>query len=240
MNGSITSVDAALRRESIALIKRGIDFAKEAEAADVQLWLGQDGYEYPFQVDYQRAWGWLTEALHEVCTHRSDVKITIEYKFWEPRNRCFINTVGKVLAILAEIGAGPHVGCTLDVGHSLMALENPAESAVLLMRQGRLFHLHFNDNYRNWDLDMIPGSVNVWDTLELFYWLEKMNFDGWHGIDIYPYREDGSTALQETVNAMRHYRRLARELLERGKIEVLQAKSDVMAIQRMLRTEVLR
>lgn len=239
MNGSLTSVSASLRREAIDLCKRGLDFAAEAQAADVQLWLGQDGYEYPFQVDYRRAWDWLAEGLREICTHRTDVKITIEYKLREPRNRCHIGDVGKVLALIAEIGGGPHVGVTLDVGHSLMALENPAESAAMLMRQGRLFHLHFNDNYRDWDHDMIPGSVNVWETVELFYWLDKMEFDGWYGIDIYPYREDGRRALQETVNAMRHFRRLAQRL--RGtEIEALQQRNDPLAIQRLLRETLLQ
>jgi sugar phosphate isomerase/epimerase len=44
----------------------------------------------------------------------------------------------------------------------LMASEKVAESAVLLQHYGnKLFHLHFNDNYRTWHDDMILGSLQM-------------------------------------------------------------------------------
>ena len=46
--GSLSSNNDRLRKEAIALVKKGIDAAIEAKGADVQLWLGQDGYDYSF------------------------------------------------------------------------------------------------------------------------------------------------------------------------------------------------
>ena len=43
-----------------------------------------------------------------------------------------------------------------------------AEAAVLLRTTGKkLFHIHFNDNYRSWDDDMIVGSVHLVEFVEL-------------------------------------------------------------------------
>jgi len=236
--GSLSCSDDALRREAIELVKRGIDAAVEARGFDVQLWLGQDGYEYPFQSNLNDSWARLLDAIEEVVNYRPEMKISIEYKIKEPRARCFISTVGKALYICERV-ARPNAGITLDVGHSLMAMENPAESAVLAMQAGRLFHLHLNDNYRDWDHDMVPGSVNLWDTVELFYWLEKMGFDGWWGIDIYPYREDGMRALPRTVKSIYKFREIARRLAETG-LEELQKNNDAIAVMDLLIDEVLR
>ncbi len=236
--GSLSSSDDALRSEAIALVKRGIDAAIDAEGADVQLWLGQDGYEYPFQSNLDDSWARLFDAIEEVVNYRSEMRIAIEYKIKEPRNRCYISTVGKALYICQRIGK-PNAGITLDVGHSLMALENPAESAVLAMQQGRLFHLHLNDNYRDWDHDMIPASVNLWESIELFYWLEKMGFDGWYGIDIYPYREDGTQALTRTVKNIYKLRDIARSLLSTD-IQQLQDGNRAVDIMDLLMDRVIK
>ena len=237
-NGSLSSTDDRVRDEAIAVAKRGIDAAIDAQGADVQLWLGQDGYEYPFQSDLNESWSRLVSAIEELVHHRPEMRITVEYKIKEPRTRCFIATVGKALYICERIGR-PNVGITLDVGHSLMALENPAESAVLALQRGRLFHLHLNDNYRDWDHDLIPGTVNLWETVELFYWLATMGFDGWYGIDIYPYREDGTRALERTVKSIYRFRDLAGRLLSLD-LETLQRRSDAISIMDVLMAELLK
>ena len=73
-----------------------------------------------------------------------------------------------------------NVGVCIDVGHSFMAGENVAESAVLLQHHGeKLFHMHFNDNYRSWDDDMIVGSVHWVEYVELLHWLRETGYAGW-------------------------------------------------------------
>ena len=93
-----------------------------------------------------------------------------------------------------------NVGVCIDVGHSLLASENVAESVVLLQHYGqRLFHMHFNDNYRTWDDDMIVGSVHVVEYFELLFWLREAGYNGWYSMDQYPYRENGVAAVRESV-----------------------------------------
>ncbi|CAK4842420.1 unnamed protein product [Aphanomyces euteiches] len=236
--GSLTSADPKKRKEAVSLIKRGIDAAIEMEAADVQLWLGQDGYEYPFQADFSSVWNNLLDGLNEVASYRPEMKITVEYKAKEPRARCFIPNAGVALALVNAVGK-PHVGITLDMGHALMAGENPAESATLLHRFKRLFHLHINDNYRDWDHDMIPGSVNFWDTLEFFYWLRKIEYDGWFGIDIYPYREDGTAAISQTIKYIHRFYEIA-GTLDEEKLREYRSADEPLKIMDMLMDRFLK
>lgn len=237
-HGSLSSLDDTIRREAIELCKRGVDAAVEAGGADVQLWLGQDGYEYPFQSNYAEAWGRLADAIAEIADYRPEMPITVEYKAKEPRVRCYISDVGRALYLCERVGA-ENLGITLDVGHSLMAGESPAEAAAMALERGRLLHLHFNDNYRDWDHDMIPGTVNLWDTVELIYWLERMGFGGWWGIDIYPYREDGAAALRRTVESIYRFRDIARRLIEAG-LPALQTGERTIEVIDLLHREVLR
>jgi xylose isomerase len=94
----------------------------------------------------------------------------------------------------------PNVGVCIDVGHSLMASENVAEAAAMLQHYGkRLFHMHFNDNYRTWDDDMIVGSLHFVEYLELLFWLKEIGYEGPYSMDQYPYRENGAAAVRESV-----------------------------------------
>ena len=49
------------------------------------IWLGQDGFDYNFQLDYGQAWEWEIEGIREVAEHDPECLISIEYKPDEPR-----------------------------------------------------------------------------------------------------------------------------------------------------------
>ena len=168
-------------------------------AHDVLLWPGQDGFDYPFQVDYDECWRRLIDGVGEVASHCPDARIAIEYKPKEPRANCFVRNAGMLLYLLKTIDL-PNVGATVDFGHSLVAGENPAEAAVLLAREGKLFQVHLNDNYRDWDHDLIVGSVNLIETIEFLYWIVKSGYDGWYLMDVFPYRENGLAAIRQCVS----------------------------------------
>jgi xylose isomerase len=100
-----------------------------------------------------------------------------------------------------------------------------AEAAVMLKMYGeKLFHFHFNDNYRAWDDDMIVGSVHFVEYLELLFWLKEIEYSGWYSMDLYPYREDAKRALAESVAFIKGIDRLLtpelmneiRELIKEG------------------------
>ena len=72
-----------------------------------------------------------------------------------------------------------------------------AQSAALLHQYDKLDYIHLNDNYRTWDDDLMFGSVHLVEALELIYWLERMGYQGWLTLDIYPCRENGVEAANQ-------------------------------------------
>jgi len=197
--GSLCHLDAGVRRRAVETIIDGMGVSKKLGANKINLWLGQDGFDYPFQVNYRSAIDWLIEGLKEVASVDMGVKVCLEYKPKEPRTHLAVSTVSKVLWLVEKVGL-PNIGCLLDVGHAFLAYENPAESAVLLHREGRLFHLHFNDNYGEWDWDMLPGSVRFLENIELMFWLQEIGYDDWLSIDLNMPRADSVKACQQSVD----------------------------------------
>jgi xylose isomerase len=198
--GSFTSIDPKLRKAAVEEVKKYMDIAVGMGCHMIDVWPGQDGYDYSFQADYTKDLKNLVDGLAECANHRSDVNIGLEYKPKEPRTHCYVSSVSKTLYLIDKIGKD-NVGVVLDVGHALYAYENMAESVAMCNMYGsKLFHLHLNDNYRLWDDDMMVGSVHLQEYLELLYWLKKTGYKGWYSLDIFPYREDGIGSAKESIS----------------------------------------
>lgn len=208
--GSFTANDTARREKTISLTKEGMDIAHELGADVINLWLGQDGFDYVFQTDYQEAWKRLIDGLQQCADYRPEIKIGLEYKTSEPKLNCLINNGGKALALAMGTGRA-NVGITLDVGHAFNARENPAEIASVLLAEKRLFHLHLNDNYGWADDDMPVGTVHWPQYIELFYWLKKLNYSGWYSLDLYPYRDDAVEACTTSIEFINRVLKLVEE-----------------------------
>lgn len=201
--GSISAPDAATRRAAVAEIRIVCDLAREMGCGLINLWFGQDGYDYPLQADYRRQRGWMMENIARLAQQHPDLRFALEYKPKEPRTHSFQARAADTL-LMAQETRCTNVGVCIDAGHSLMAGENMAEAAVILQYYGhKLFHLHFNDNYRSWDDDMIVGSLHFVEYLELLFWLRETGYAGWYSMDQYPYREDGAAAVGESVAFLR-------------------------------------
>ena len=204
-NGAFSNKDAGIRREAVAVTKEMMDIAAELDCPLINLWPGQDGYDYYFQGDYIKERTWFEEGVAECCAHNSNIDISIEYKAKEPRNRSYPSTVYSTLLMVKEIGAA-NCGVTIDYGHAQVAYENVAESVAVLKKYGdKLFHLHMNDNYGFWDDDMMVGSIHTIPFIEMFYWLKRTGYNRWISTDQYPYREDGRNAVNESVRWMEAY-----------------------------------
>lgn len=197
-NGAVTSSDAIIRKEAIDIAKKSIEAASELGAKVLVFWPAHDGYDYYFQTDYQEKWNLLVESLKELSLMNKEILIGIEYKPKEPRTHQIISNASKALQLSEQV-MEKNVGVIMDVGHSFLAHENPAEEAVYLMNKNRLFHIHSNDNYNDWDYDLIPGSVHFWEYIELFYWLDKLSFEGWINFDICPFRIDAVRSCNQSI-----------------------------------------
>jgi len=182
-NGSFTSEDPALRSDAVRDLCTSMDLAAELGADLVTCCPLIDGHNYHFQVDYVAQWHRLVDGIAQAASHRNDVRISLEFKPNESRNYCTLADTGRALYLCDQIGLD-RVGITYDMGHALVAGEAPAATTALVADAGRLFYMHFNDNARDWDWDMIPGSVNVWDLLETLYYLDRSDWDGWFCYDV--------------------------------------------------------
>jgi len=236
--GSFASNDPKIRKAAIEEVKKSMEWAKQLNCEVIDLWFGQDGYDYPFQGNFLMAWDLLIEGVKECAEHLPEVKIVLEYKPKEPRTHCYIATVGKTLLLIDKVNR-PNVGAMIDVGHALMAYENTAESAALLQYFGdKLFYMHFNDNWRLWDDDMTVGSVHTIEMLELLYWLDRMNYTGWYALDIFPYRENGIRAAQESIWWIQGLHNLL-DKIGRERFEAVIASGDSMEASALLREAIL-
>jgi sugar phosphate isomerase/epimerase len=236
--GSFASNDPAIRRAAIQEVKKSMEWARQLNCEVVDLWFGQDGYDYPLQADFLIAWDRIIAGTIECAEHLPSVKLVLEYKPKEPRTHCFIATVGKTLLLIEKVNK-PNVGAMIDVGHAIMAYENAAESAALLQYFGnKLFYMHFNDNWRLWDDDMTVGSVHTIETLELLYWLDRMNYTGWYALDIFPYRENGIRAATESIRWIEGLHGLL-DKIGRDRITEAIAASDAMETQALVRQAML-
>jgi xylose isomerase len=183
--GAFTNPDRSVRQEAIDLTKRGIDAARAMGADLMTIWLGQDGFDYNFQLDYERAWDLEIEGIRAVAEHDPGCRISIEYKPDEPRAHSLLRDAATTLLAIAEAGA-PNLGVTIDFAHSLYAGEQPAFAAHLIHRRSRLFGVHLNDGYGKRDDGLMVGAVHLRSTLELLRQIRRDGYDGALYFDTFP------------------------------------------------------
>ncbi len=215
-NGAFSTNEAHVRKDAVKRLKESIDLAVEMKADSVLLWPAHDGFDYPFQADYRDGWKYLVDTVREIGEYNKNVKIAVEYKYKDPRQKQYISDIGKEMMFLNDVGL-PNVGGVIDVGHALMSGENLAESTVILDSHEKLFQVHLNDNYKDADPDMIIGTINFWEILEFFYYLNKTNYSGWCSIDIIAARDDREKSLELAVKMTLTYKELADRLSKKRK-----------------------
>lgn len=199
--GTFSNPDPKIRKEAVNYMKQAMDCSAELGCNIITSAFLNDGADYPFELDYVRAFNDTLDGVRECAEYRSDVKISLEYKASEPRVHCLLNNAGK-MAYFCNLVGKPNVGVTLDIGHALQSLEVPADSAAFLGATGKLFYVHINDNYRNWDWDLLPASVNLWDYIEFFLYLKKVGYAGWITADVFPQRHDPIRIFEKTFEWM--------------------------------------
>lgn len=231
--GQFSHPEPNVRRKCLDFCKRVTDFAQRLNVEFMCYWPAQDGYEYPFQIDYHARWDNLAEGLAAWADHNPNQKIVVEYKGYDPRAHILLPTVGQCVAMLNEINR-PNLGINIETGHALIMKENLAEAFGFALRYGKLFHTHWNDNTKMFDDDLIPGMVNFWETLELLFWLEEWGYDGWYGLDLFPYREEPDKAITQSIRNL-EFGFECLERLPREELRQVMRSSDAIAIAQLQR-----
>jgi xylose isomerase len=226
--GALTSKDPGIRAEAVQYLKSGMDWAAELGINLITVCPLSDGHDYPFEINYSQTWRWLVECLAEAAEYRPEVRLSIEYKQSEPRARVIVPNAGVVLYLCEEIGLD-NIGLTVDTGHALYVAETPAQMISLAASANRLFLVHINDNYRNWDWDLMPGTVNYWDWLETLLVLDEIGYDSWLVSDVFPARTDPIETLSASYRAIQYAERLL-DKFGREKLRELIRRREVIQI----------
>ncbi|MCF6286357.1 MAG: sugar phosphate isomerase/epimerase [Candidatus Hydrogenedentes bacterium] len=219
--------------------RKAADLARALGASEITLRLFTDGFDYPFQVDYTAHWNTVISSIKTIAKYASpDVNVAITYKPREPRKHLTVATVGKALSMCQEI-AMKNVGVAMNFSHAMMSGENPAESVAFLTRSNKLFQMYFSDGYRLWDDAMIPGSINLWESMETLFYLKTAKYKGYLTIDMLPQRIEPTHALQIAIgNLSILYKKL--EKLDTSELRRAQKTLDAMETQRIVRRVMLQ
>ena len=235
--GAFTNPDAAVRARTFELVSEAVGVARELGCNYVKLWPGQDGHDYPFQVDHGQIWSYAVTGLRSLAQAHPETRFAIEYKPREPRVSMFFSSAAKTLLAIEDMDVG-NVGILLDFGHSLYGGESPAEAARLIHSRGLLYGIDVNDNFRGWDDNLVVGSVHLVETLEFFYTLRQCGWDGVWQLDQFPFREDSVEAAREGIDTMRSIHR-ALDLLDVAALREAQDRQDALAADKIARRALL-
>lgn len=230
--GEFTNPSEEISRDAVQLCKDATDACRTLGGEVLTIWLGFDGFDYPFQVDYESKWNIIIKSFQEVADYAKDLKISIEYKPFEPRAYSMIDGIGLTLLAIDEIDR-PNVGTTLDFCHMLMKHESPSFSLALAARKGKLYGLHMNDGYNTMDNGLIFGSVHLSQALEFVYYLKKYAYDGVCFFDSFPFREDTQSEVEANIET---FNKLA-NLVDRLGLEHISKvvdKQDGVAAQKLI------
>ncbi|MBC1628299.1 sugar phosphate isomerase/epimerase [Listeria welshimeri] len=198
INGELGNSDPKISANALKLCKDAADYCREAGGKVVTIWLGFDGFDYSFQINYKKVWEQLRNAFTEIADYAPDLKISIEYKPFQPRAYAFIDSMGLTGMMLNDINRD-NVGVTLDYCHMLMKHENPAFGADIFGSQGKLYGVHLNDGYGLNDDGLMIGSATPFKTLEFLYYVKKHNYDGAIYFDTFPIIEHAAKECEQNI-----------------------------------------
>ena len=234
VKGSFTNPDPGIRRETHRLVTAAADVVRFHGADYVKLWPGQDGWDYPFQVDHGAVWKASLDGVGQLASENPDLRFVIEYKPREPRVHMSFDSVARTLLGIEKIGL-PNVGILLDFGHALFGGESPADSAQLAIDYGRLFGMDVNDNLRGWDDDMVAGTVHPIELFEFFYTLRRNDWEGVWQLDQFPFREDSVEAAELAIDFLKRVER-GLDRLDVAALRDAQARHDAMGALKIAQT----
>ena len=235
--GAFCSPDDATRESALVLTREAIDLAADV-GAQMIIWPGIEGYNYPFQTPYAESWSRFIDGVAEAATHAAERGVTVflEHKNSEPAMKILMRNVGMTLHVIHTLRARgiTNVKVNMDWQHLIMNGENLGEYAALLAAEGLLGHQHANSGWGTFDDDNMVGATAFMETLELALELRRAGY-GEHGerlgFDLYPYTEDAVGAVKRSVLQWRFIDGIAAKIDEGELRRAQQAKDAVRAYE---------
>jgi xylose isomerase len=202
VRGDFANPSLEIRRDALQLADEAATACKAMGGEVLTLWFAHDGFDYPFEGEHLTRYQRAVNGVRELSHAHPDLKISIEYKPYQPRAFTSFADVGTVLLAIRDIGAS-NVGITLDYCHMLMKRENPSQSLALAMKDRRLFGVHLNDGYGDSDDGMMVGSVSLSGLLEFVFYLMRYEYSGLIYFDTFPDRIDPVAECQSNIDTIK-------------------------------------
>lgn len=206
-HGSFINPNPRIRREVRRIARAGIDLAADIGAHFI-IWPGSEGYNYPFQVDYEATWTAFIDGIADAAAYCAErgVTLLLEHKNSEPAMRILMRDIGMTLYTIRKVAERgvptDHVLVNMDWQHLIMNGEPLAEYAALLSMDGKLGHQHGNSGWGSFDDDNMVGASFFTETLALAAELQRVNYGAAGervGYDLFPYTEDQVAAVRRSV-----------------------------------------
>lgn len=236
--GALGDVDAAVRQAAVDRVKWALDMGARFNVPISVLWPATDGNDFPLQTNYAALYDRYVDSVYKILDHlhtnKYTTKICIEPKPFEPRSWIMMGTTAAALSIVQEVN-DPNFGINIDVGHSLIARENVEDMFSLVARAGKLFHTHFDDNDQQCDADIPPGTANFIRLVSIVYVLDEMKYDGWFGLDLFPYRDSAEDFMNLSVENLRFAQEVVRLMNQKGAAELRSKGTNGPAMARLIR-----
>jgi xylose isomerase len=235
--GGLSSPDDAVRADALAEAFEAADLAGEI-GAQMILWPGIEGYNYPFQTPYADVWARFVDGVGEIASRCADHGVTLflEHKNSEPAMKILMRNVGMTLHVIHTLRARgvTNVQVNMDWQHLLMNGESLGEYAAMLAAEGLLGHQHANSGWGTFDDDNMVGATAFMETLELALELRRAGYgeNGERlGFDLYPYTEDAVDAVRRSVIQWRFIWDVAGKIDDAALREAQQRKDAVRAYE---------
>src|SRR5919204_1943463 len=193
--GGLTSLDESVRAEALRLCLEAADLAGEV-GAQMIVWPGGEGYNYPFQVPYGEVWARLIDGIGQVAERLASHGrlLFLEHKNSEPAMKIHMSNVGMTLHVIHKLRERgiTNVKVNMDWQHLIMNGEHLAEYAALLAAEGLLGHQHANSGWGTFDDDNIVGATAFMETLELAVELRRAGYgDNGERLRLHPFPDTG-------------------------------------------------
>jgi fructoselysine 3-epimerase len=189
---SLANPDRPERLWRIDYSKRCIDMAHALGSPCVSV---TSGRMVP-GIDPEKSLDILRRSLDELLDHAagSGVRLGIEY---EPG--LLVESCEDLACLLDQVDS-EHLGANLDLGHSHVLGEDPAE--VIGSLSCRIFHVHLEDIRGRKHYHLIPGMGDI-DFRSLFNSLNEHSYGGFATVELYTYPHEPETAALASLNYLK-------------------------------------
>ena len=244
-DGALISYDKKLRREAIDRIVTSMqmnDVLKKAgEGGNFAIyWPAADGVTYSFQAYHPERRQMMLDGLVEAL-QTAPGNIVIEHKPSDPAVKTYNGTTPENILLCRDIikaigeSQKERIGINPEMAHLLMADADLGEEVSRILQEGLLRHTHWNTFRRKGaDTDMMVGTDNWLESMEVFFWLDEYKYDRWLGLDLCPKSENSVRAIDVSIQAMERMYAEVMSIKDALKANMLNPALDATVNQELL------